>query len=433
MSLPRRWWEARIHGLIRRMKMPLEIFIGLRYTRAKRRNHFISFISMISMLGIALGVMALIVVLSVMNGFEKELRGRILGMVSHVTVSSFRGPLQDWQALREETMQHPMVIGGAPYTEAEAMISNLSSVSGALIRGIDPELEDGVSEIHENMRYGALTDLVEGEYGIVLGSGLANQLDVVPGDRVTMVTPQATSSPLGFLPRLRRFKVVGIFEIGVYEYDRSSAIIHYQDASRLFRLDGGVSGLRLKLDDLDRAPQVREELKRDIGLQYWVSDWTLRHSNYFKAVRTEKTVMFIILSLIVAVAAFNIVSTLVMVVTDKQADIAILRTLGMSPVSIMWVFMVQGTLIGLIGTLLGLGSGVVIATHIDVIVPALERFFQTQFLPRGVYPITDLPSEMKLADVVKITLLSFGVSIVATLYPALRASKTRPAEALSYE
>jgi lipoprotein-releasing system permease protein len=415
------------------MKLPLEIFVGLRYTRAKRRNHFISFISAISMLGIALGVMALIVVLSVMNGFENELRGRILGMVSHVTVSSFGGPLHGWQSLRDQTMENPAVIAGAPYIEAEAMISNLSSVSGALIRGIDPDYETGVSEIHENMEFGALTDLVAGEYGIILGSGLANSLDVVPGDRVTMVTPQATSSPLGFLPRLRRFKVVGIFEIGVYEYDRSSALIHYQDASRLFRLDGGVTGLRLKLDDLDLAPRVRQELKQTVGFEYWVSDWTLRHSNYFKAVRTEKTVMFIILSLIVAVAAFNIVSTLVMVVTDKQADIAILRTLGMSPLSVMWVFMVQGTLIGLIGTLLGLAAGVTVALQIDVIVPALEQFFQTQFLPRGVYPITDLPSEMKQADVIKITLLSFGVSVLATLYPALRASKTRPAEALSYE
>ena len=415
------------------MNFPLEIFVGLRYTRAKRRNHFISFISLISILGIALGVMALIVVLSVMNGFENELRGRILGMVSHVTVSSYRGPLQEWQALREETLKHPEIIGGAPYIEAEAMISNLSSVSGALVRGIDPQFEPEVSEIHQHMEFGSLDDLVAGEYGIVLGSGLANSLDVVPGDRITMVTPQANASPMGFLPRLRRFKVVGIFEIGVYEYDRSSALVHHEDASKLFRLEGGVSGIRLKLQDLDLAPLVRHDLKQSIGLKYWVSDWTLRHSNYFKAVRTEKTVMFIILSLIVAVAAFNIVSTLVMVVTDKQADIAILRTLGMSPLSIMWVFMVQGTLIGLIGTLFGLVSGVAVAAHVDVIVPALEQFFHTQFLPRGVYPITDLPSEMKQSDIVKITLLSFGVSVVATLYPALRASKTRPAEALSYE
>jgi lipoprotein-releasing system permease protein len=415
------------------MKMPLEIFVGLRYTRAKRRNHFISFISLISMLGIALGVMALIVVLSVMNGFEKELRGRILGMVSHVTVTSFRGPMQEWEALREQALEHSSVIGAAPYTEAEAMVSNRSSVSGALVRGIDPGLESGVSEIHQNMKFGALEDLVAGEYGIVLGSGLANTLDVVPGDRITMVTPQANSSPMGFLPRLRRFRVVGIFEIGVYEYDRSSALVHYEDASRLFRLDGGVSGLRLKLDDLDLAPLVRNDLKQNIGLQYWVSDWTLRHSNYFKAVRTEKTVMFIILSLIVAVAAFNIVSTLVMVVTDKQSDIAILRTLGMSPTSIMWVFMVQGTLIGLVGMLFGLASGIAVASHIETIIPALEQFFQTQFLPRGVYPITELPSEMKQSDLIRISLLSFGISIVATLYPAWRASRTRPAEALSYE
>ena len=415
------------------MKLPLEAFIGLRYTRAKRRNHFISFITLISMFGITLGVMTLIVVISVMNGFENELRGRILGMVSHVTVSTLRGPLQEWEDLRETTLTHEAVVGAAPYTEAEAMLSNLSSVSGAIVRGVDPDLESEVSEIHQHMEYGALTDLVGGGFGIVLGIGLANSLDVVPGDRITMITPQANSSPLGFLPRLRRFKVVGIFEIGVYEYDRSSAIIHHEDAARLFRMEGGVSGLRLKLDDLDHAPRVRYELKDKVGLNYWVSDWTMRHANYFKAVRTEKTVMFIILSLIVAVAAFNIVSTLVMVVTDKQADIAILRTLGMSPSSIMWVFMVQGTVIGLIGTLFGLVSGVLVARHVDVIIPALEQFFQTQFLPRGVYPITELPSEMKQSDLIKITTLSFLLSVMATLYPALRASRTRPAEALSYE
>jgi lipoprotein-releasing system permease protein len=415
------------------MNLPLELFIGLRYTRAKRRNHFISFISLISMLGIALGVMALIVVLSVMNGFEKELKGRILGMVSHVTVSSLDESLKDWRTLSDVIRNNDAVIGSAPYVEAEAMLSNLSSVSGAIIRGIDPEFEPQVSEIHEHMTFGKLSDLVAGEYGIVLGTGLANSLNVVPGDRVTMITPQASASPVGLLPRLRRFNVVGLFEIGVYEYDRSSAIIHTQDASRLFRLDSGVTGLRLKLQDMDAAPQVRNQIKKQVGFDYWVSDWTLRHSNYFKAVKTEKTVMFIILSLIVAVAAFNIVSTLVMVVADKQADIAILRTIGMSPTSIMWVFMVQGTIIGVIGTLLGLGSGVLIASYIDVIIPALEQFFQTQFLPTGVYPITELPSDMQQSDVIKISVLSFLISVLATLYPALRAAKTKPAEALSYE
>jgi len=415
------------------MNLPLELFIGLRYTRAKRRNHFISFISSISMLGVALGVMALIVVLSVMNGFEKELRGRILGMVSHVTVNSYDGQLQDWPALKEKIKANQSVIGIAPYVEAEAMLANRSSVSGAIIRGIDPVLEQTVSNIHQHMKFGNFSDLKEGEYGIILGSVLASTLDVVPGDRVTLITPQSTASPVGFLPRLRRFKVVGLFEIGVHEYDRATALIHITDASKLFRLDGGVSGLRIKLNDIDKAPQVRRELRDTLGFDYWISDWTLRHANYFKAVQTEKTVMFIILSLIVAVAAFNIVSTLVMVVTDKQSDIAILRTIGVSPTSIMWVFMVQGTIIGLVGTLAGLGSGVLIASYIDVIIPALEQFFHTQFLPTGVYPITELPSDLQQSDVIKISVMSFFISMVATLYPALRASKTRPAEALSYE
>ena len=415
------------------MNLPLELFIGLRYTRAKRRNHFISFISLISMLGIALGVMALIVVLSVMNGFENELRGRILGMVSHVTVSTYEGRLQDWPSLNQQVSENEQVIGAAPYIEAEAMLSNRSSVSGTIVRGIDPELEPEVSDIHEKLTFGKYSDLKAGEFGIILGTGLANSLDVVPGDRVTMITPQSTASPVGFLPRLRRFKIVGLFEIGVYEYDRSTALIHREDASRLFRLDGGVSGLRLKLNDMDKAPLVRQELRQSLGFEYWISDWTLRHANYFKAVQTEKTVMFIILSLIVAVAAFNIVSTLVMVVTDKQSDIAILRTIGASPTSIVWIFMVQGTIIGLIGTLVGLASGVLVASYIDVIIPALEAFFQTQFLPTGVYPITDLPSDLQQSDVIKISVLSFVISMLATLYPALRASKTRPAEALSYE
>ncbi len=412
---------------------PVELFIGLRYTSAKRRNHFISFISLISMLGIALGVMSLIVVLSVMNGFEQELKGRILGMVSHVTVSSFDNRLDDWKALKEKVVKNKQVIGASPYVDAEAMLSNLASVSGTIIRGVLPEHETEVSEIHQSMVYGELSDLVAGEYGIILGTGLASNLDVIPGDRVTMITPQSTVSPVGFLPRLRRFKVVGLFEIGVYEYDRSSAIIHASDASKLFRLNGAVSGLRLKLLEMDKAPEVRYQLREELGLDYWVSDWTLRHSNYFKAVKTEKTVMFIILSLIVAVAAFNIVSTLVMVVTDKQADIAILRTIGLSPASVTLVFMVQGTLIGLIGTIFGVISGMTIASYIDVIIPALEQFFQTQFLPTGVYPITELPAEMKVPEVIKIATLSFVLSIVATIYPALRASKTKPAEALSYE
>jgi lipoprotein-releasing system permease protein len=385
------------------------------------------------MFGIILGVTALIVVLSVMNGFEEELKGRILGMVSHVTVTSFDNKIKDWKSTRDKVMKDKDVVAAAPYVDAEAMLSNQASVSGTIVRGIIPELEPGVSEIHKHMQFGKLSDLVAGEYGIILGSGLAANLDVSPGDRVTMITPQSRVSPVGFLPRLRRFKVVGIFEIGVYEYDRSSALIHAEDASKLFRMNGAMSGVRLKIKDMDNAPQVRHDLREILGVEYWVSDWTLRHSNYFKAVRTEKTVMFIILSLIVAVAAFNIVSTLVMVVTDKQADIAILRTLGLSPLSVTSVFMIQGTLIGLFGTILGVFFGVVVASNVSVIVPALEHFFHTQFLPTGVYPITELPSQMEVSDVIKIGIMSFVLSVLATIYPALRASKTQPAEALRYE
>jgi lipoprotein-releasing system permease protein len=415
------------------MNLPLELFIGLRYTRAKRRNHFISFMSLISMFGLGLGVMALIVVISVMNGFEKELRGQLLGIVSHVMISSPNNSLKDWGALSESLGNNDAIIGRAPYVKAEAMLSNLSSVGGAIIRGIDPELESQVSEIHHHMTFGKLTDLVPGEYGIVLGSGLAISLNVVPGDSVTMITPQTSSLSAGLQPLLRRFKVVGLFEVGVLEYDRGSAVIHIEDASRLFRLDGGVTGLRLKLQDMDSAPLVRSQLKKQVNLDYWVSDWTIQYGSFFKAIQMEKTAMFIILSLIVAVAAFNIVSTLVIMVADKQADIAILRTIGMSPTSIMWVFMVQGTVIGVCGTLLGLGSGVLITSYIDVIVPALEQFFQTQLLPGSKYSLTEVPSDMQKSDVIKISVLSFLVSALATLYPAIRAAKTRPAEALSYE
>ncbi len=419
------------------MKLPIinsiELFIGLRYTRAKRRNHFISFISLISMLGVGLGVMALIVVLSVMNGFENQLRERILGMVSHITVSSYDNKLSDWPALAQKIKQNDAVVGFAPYVEAEAMLSNKSSVSGAIIRGINPQFENSVSEIYQHMVIGELSSLTEGDFGIVLGSGLADSLDVIVGDRVTMITPQSTVSPVGILPRLRRFTVTGIFEIGVYEYDKATAIVHTQDASNLFRFKGDVSGLRLKLKDMDSAPQVRYDLRNELGVDFWVSDWTTRHSNYFKAIQTEKTVMFIILSLIVAVAAFNIVSTLVMVVTDKQADIAILRTLGMSPRSILAIFMIQGIVIGVIGTIIGVVLGVLISLNIETIIPALEQFFQTQFLPKGVYPITDLPSDMEWNDVISIAVLSFSMSVLATFYPALKAGHTDPAEALRYE
>lgn len=313
------------------MFRPLELFVGLRYTRAKRRNHFISFISLISMVGIALGVTALITVLSVMNGFEQELRNRILGMTSHVTIGGYGDPVQDWPELVRLTSSHPEVLGAAPYIQAEGMLTYGSRVRGTLVRGILPGEEPKVSEVGDNMVAGRLDDLRAGEFGIVLGRDSARLLNVTVGDKVTLVTPSANVSPAGILPRLKRFTVVGVFEVGMYEYDSALALLHLQDAQRLFRMDEGVSGVRLKLDDLFRAPFVARELAQTLPGLYQVSDWTWQHANFFRAIRTEKTVMFVILFLIVAVAAFNIVSTLVMVVTDKQSDIAILRTLGGEP------------------------------------------------------------------------------------------------------
>jgi len=416
-----------------RMFRPLEIWIGLRYTAAKRRNHFISFISLISMLGIALGVAALITVLSVMNGFEQELRTRILGMASHASISGNREPLANWQKAAELAAQHPEVVGVAPYAEGEVMLTQGRKVSGALIRGILPNREPAVSTVGENMSIGRLTDLLAGEYRIILGSELAYSLGARVGDSVTVVTPQANFSPAGILPRLRRFRVVGIFEVGMYEYDRGVALIHMQDAVRLFRLGDKVSGVRLRLEDLFQAPRVARELALQFGGDLSVEDWTRKHANFFRAVQTEKRVMFVILMLIVAVAAFNIVSTLVMVVTDKRADIAILRTLGATPGVILRIFMIQGALIGLLGTLLGLVGGIVLALNVETIVPAIEKMFGVHFMDPSVYYISVLPSKIHWPDVWQIGAVAFLLSFVATLYPAWRASRTQPAEALRYE
>ncbi|HHJ14807.1 MAG TPA: lipoprotein-releasing ABC transporter permease subunit [Gammaproteobacteria bacterium] len=416
------------------MFRPLAIWIGLRYTRAKRRNHFISFISLISIAGIALGVAALITVLSVMNGFEQELRSRILGMASHASISGYRGPLDDWPAVARTALAHPGVRGVAPFVRGEVMLSAGGRVSGAMLRGILPAREPAVSTVGEHMQTGTLSDLVPGEYRIILGSELAWSLGVAPGDQVTVVTPQANFSPAGILPRLRRFRVVGIFEVGMFEYDRGVALVHLDDAARLFRLrEGQVSGVRLRLDDLFQAPRVASQLAAELGGDLNVTDWTRQHANFFRAVRTEKRVMFVILTLIVAVAAFNIVSTLVMVVTDKQADIAILRTLGATPGLILRIFMVQGTLIGILGTSLGLGGGIILALNVETIVPALEQTFGVQFMPADVYYISDLPSRIDWNDVWRIGAVAFLLSFLATLYPAWRASRTQPAEALRYE
>ncbi|KAB7627634.1 lipoprotein-releasing ABC transporter permease subunit [Alkalilimnicola sp. S0819] len=415
------------------MFKPIELYIGLRYTRAKRRNHFVSFISLSSMLGIALGVTALITVLSVMNGFEQELRTRILGMVSHATISGAGAPLRDWPGVVEQAEEHPRVLGAAPYVGAEVMVSRGGQVSGTLLRGVVPALENRVSEVGANIRSGSLEALRAGEYGIVLGSELAAILGVRLGDALTVITPEAQASVAGILPRVKRFTLVGTFEVGMYEYDRGLALIHLRDAQTLMRLGAGVSGVRLKFDDLMQAPWLSREVERELPGVHRVRDWTVQHANFFRAVRTEKTVMFVILTLIVAVAAFNIVSTLVMVVTDKQADIAILRTLGLSPRSVMGVFVVQGAVIGLIGTLLGVAGGVSLALNVETIVPAIEQAFGMQFLPSDVYYISDLPSELHWGDVGRITGVALLLSLLATLYPAWRAARTAPAEALRYE
>ncbi|MBE2294057.1 MAG: lipoprotein-releasing ABC transporter permease subunit [Phycisphaerales bacterium] len=416
------------------MFRPLELFIGLRYTRAKRHNHFISFISLTSMLGIALGITALITVLSVMNGFQQELRGRILAMTAHATISRWSGPMQDWQAVRAQMLQNPEVLGGAPFIQGEAMLNNASLVSGALIQGILPDEEQQVSDIGGKMVRGSLNDLRPGGFGIILGKDLANALGLIVGDKVTVITPQATVTPAGVLPRLKRFDVVGIFKAGMYEYDRGLALIHVADAAKLFQYpDDAVNGVRLKLRDLFQAPRLVRELASQLPEDYRLRDWTQDHASFFRAVQIEKTAMFVILTLIVAVAAFNIVSALVMVVTDKQADIAILRTLGATPLSIMGIFIVQGITIGLVGTLLGLSGGIALATHVDVVVPFIERLFGIKFLAPDVYLISDLPSQVQWSDVTTIGLVAFGLATLATLYPAWRAARTQPAEALRYE
>ena len=415
------------------MFRPFELFVGLRYTHSRRRTHFISFISMTSMLGIALGVTALITVLSVMNGFEKELRDRILGMASHATVTTFAGRLPDWEGLSETLANNDRIVAMAPYVRGETMLSMGKQVSGALLRGVLPGREGDVSDVVSHINGGDLGLLEPGKYGIILGSELAIALGAGIGDSITVVSPQVTIGPTGILPRLRRFTVMAVFEVGMYEYDRGVALVHIEDAAKLFRLDDNVTGLRLKLDDIFAAPQIARTLSYQLTGDYRVEDWTRQHANFFRAVKTEKRVMFIILTLIVAVAAFNIVSTLVMVVNDKRSDIAILRTLGASPGSIMTIFIIQGVVIGVLGTALGVAGGVGLALNVETIVPAIESLFNVEFLAADVYYISDVPSEMHWNDVWIMVLVALGLSLLATLYPAWRAAHTLPAEALRYE
>jgi len=414
------------------MFKPLIFFIGLRYTRAKRRTQFISFITLISVIGIALGVTVLITVLSVINGYQTELRERILGMTSHATLTGRYGQLDDWQAVEPRLRNYPHVLGTAPFIDGQVMLNAGRRVSGTLLSGILPDAEPKVSDIAGKMTEGKLSDLIPGEYNILLGNELANYLGVVLGDKITVISPQLNSTPAGVLPRMRRFTLVGTFHVGMYEYDRNLAIIHLDDAAKLFRLDQAVSGLRIKLDDIFNAPLITRSMANQF-YDYRVSDWTSAHSNFFKALQIEKRVMFLITLLIVAVAAFNIVSTLIMVVTDKRGDIAILKTQGLTSGSIMGIFMVLGTIIGSFGTILGITGGVLLALNVETIVPAIERTFGVKFMSAEVYYISEIPSQLIWTDVYAIAGAAFVLTLLATIYPAWQAAKVNPAEVLRYE
>lgn len=413
---------------------PYELLIGLRYTRAKRRNHFISFISLISLLGITLGMTALITVMSVMNGFHKEVRSRILGVASHIQISSINGTLTDWQNVANAVIKHPQVLAAAPYVNAQGMLSHNQVVRGVIVRGILPEAENNVADFAHMMAMGELYQLKAGEFGIIIGMELARSLGAFPGDKIVLISPQGQVTPAGILPRLKQFTVTGVFEAGHFEYDSGLALIHMADAQKLYRMEPNqVSGVRLKLRDMFDAPRVVRDLSLMVSADHYLSDWTHQHANYFRAIQIEKRMLSLILALIIAVAAFNIVSTLVMAVTDKQSDIAILRTLGASPGSIMKIFIVQGTLIGVIGTLLGVIGGMLLAYNVGEVVAFIERLFSVQFLSQEVYYISEIPSDPQFDDIVTVAAVSFVLTLLATLYPSYRASKVNPAEALRYE
>ncbi len=414
------------------MFRPLPFFIGLRYTRAKRRNHFISFISLISMLGLTLGVLVMILVLSVMNGFDRELRTRILGMVPHATINGYQ-PIDDWRSLADALLADPRVEAAAPFIQLQGMLTHDGNVAPVLVNGVVPEAESRVSIIENHMQVGSLNNLVDGEFGIIIGELTARRFGVGEGDMLTFVLPEASVTPAGVFPRLKRFRVAGIFKVGA-ELDSSLALIHAGDAARLTRWQPGqVQGVRIKLQDLFEAPRVAWDLVTRLPGEYYAQDWTRSHGNLFAAIRMEKTMIGLLLLLIVAVAAFNIISTLVMVVTDKKADIAILRTLGASPGTIMGIFMVQGSVIGVVGTVAGCVLGVLAALNVSALVAGLENMLGTQFLSSDVYFISYLPSQLIWTDVVLICAAGLGMSFLATLYPAWRASRTEPAEALRYD
>ena len=422
-----------ILGLIK--NLPFEWLIGLRYTRSGRRrgrNSFISFISLISTAGIALGVAALIVVLSVMNGFQKEVRDRMLSVLAHIEVQDYTGSLADWQQTAQQAMQHQAVTGAAPYVMGQGMLVRSNRMRGVVVRGVLPEEEPKVSDVVSKVKQGSFDELQPGKFNIVIGSEIARRLRVRVGDRVPLISPEGQVTLAGVVPRLKQFRVVGIFEAGHFQFDSTMAFIHLEDAKRLYRLRAP-SGLRLRIDDMLRAPYVSQELGGMLTGQLLIRDWSKMNRNWFAAVQTEKKMMFLILTLIIAVAAFNLVSTLVMTVTEKRADIAILRTLGASPRSIMKVFMIQGAFSGILGTAIGVALGVTVALNIDVIVPAIEGLFGFQFLPKEIYVISSLPSDLRWPDVFIIAGVAIVMAFLATLYPSWKASRLNPAEALRYE
>ncbi|MFU8896358.1 MAG: lipoprotein-releasing ABC transporter permease subunit [Gammaproteobacteria bacterium] len=415
------------------MFRPLSLYIGLRYLRARRASRFVSFISLVSLLGVAVGVAALIVVLSVMNGFEQELRSRLLNLTAHAVVTAPGGRLQDWPPLLERIEATPGVTGAAPFVEVQAMLAHDGLLKGTLLRGIDPALEGAVSRIERHLVAGSLASLEPGSDHLVLGRLLAARLRVGLGDSLTLLVPTGSETGARLVPRLRRFKVVGLFEVGMEEQDGVLALAHIEDAAAARGRPGEVSGVRIEMEELFAAPRIARGIAADLGPGYEARDWTAENASYFRAVRIEKTMMTLILSLVVAVAAFNIVATLVMVVTDKRAEIAILRTMGLSPGSVMRVFLVQGTAIGAVGTLLGVLLGVSLALNVGTVMPALESLFGFHVLPPDVYYVTRLPSDLRIPQVVMVAGIALALCLLSTIYPSLRAARTEAAEALRYE
>ncbi len=412
---------------------PVSLFVGLRYTRSKRRNGYVSLFSAVSIVTLSLGVMLLITILSVMNGFEKEVREGILNMISHVTIAGYDGKVKDWKTVVKGAQQHPEVVGTAPYIRAEGMLIHRRTVKGAIFRGIDPELEESVSQIGDHMVAGQLKELLPGEFGIILGQDLAYSLEVDIGQKITMITPSANVTPAGVIPRLKRFRVVGVFKVGHNQYDSAFGLIHLNDAARVFKKKDGVSGVQVQVKDLFNVGAVKQDLQNQFSQDYWVRDWRAYHKNWFSAVAMEKRMMFSILFIIILVVSINIISSMITVVNDKRSDIAIMRTFGAKTRTILWIFLIQGSIIGIVGTLIGTVLGVLLSLNLESLYLALEKLFDKDFIDPTVYVISNLPSDVQMDQVIVISISTLVTSILATIIPALTASHINPAEALRYE